>query len=125
LQPYCRGNGGKRNTLCVLNRLWNADKHREIHGVRAEIIVDVPEVYFKPNSDAGRILLQTLRFGARKDGAEIARVKLAPQGRDPQVKMNTQISVAVTFEDGSPALPNLKGMAQYVVDTIGEFERFF
>lgn len=126
LQPYRRGNGGKRNLLCVLNRLWNADKHRLVHEVRASgDMLDPNEVAFELNRDAGQHMFTTLWPVAPGDGAKVARLELAPAGPHPRATMDAQVSVSVTLDDGSPAATNLRRMSQRVAGTIRDFERFF
>lgn len=131
LQPFYRSRGGLPpggHPLAMLARLSNTDKHQVIHAAvtRLGLHGDVPRddnprvIKGIPNEDAGKILKETWRRDIElDDGNEIVRFRLAPIGPNPEVTMNYQLGVSVSFGLNALGsfLPYVREGVEHVMDT--------
>lgn len=127
VQPYRRKNDPRTDPLLILDQLWIEDKHRLLIGTRGSmILLDVDSTRFEPNCDAGAIGIEKyMPFAGHEDGAEIARLTLAPKGADPYVYMDAHVTVEIALRGGAPAIETLQLLSEDVIRVLKRFERFF
>lgn len=114
LQPYHGGNG---RLLGVLERLWNADKHRflvpTLTAITSAILLADRYV---PNKDAGPVMEITVGRFADEHEAELVVTGLKPTGPDPKVEMKGEPPVDIAFS-GGPGVVDALGEILYFVLT--------
>lgn len=102
-QPYNGVNGHDTHWLGVLNRLWNADKHRLVHPCFT--LVDFGETSFEPRSiyvdDLGGTEVEIVLppDGAVKSGTEVARIRFrdGPNPDAQHVRVKRQPPAHIAF----------------------------
>ena len=101
LQPFAtapKGHPPRDTELAVLAWLSNTDKHRIVHPTASTVFslpkafpalqINPPELYFGRSNDAGRITsVELLEPLLSEDFQEIARLKLEPEGPNPQITL--------------------------------------
>jgi hypothetical protein len=120
LQPYHRPKP-KLHPLAVLNKLWNTDKHRVVHGGFAGL--DFSGVSFRPAAvriEALENVETTWMLSAEeeaKDGTEIARIRFGGGHAPPITKVDVKgkPTAEILFGSGDIAfrLETLRGIAEY------------
>jgi hypothetical protein len=112
-----------RHALADLEDFWNDDKHRtlqpvasapfHLHGVIIAIRDCVPR---------GNLHIEKSVFGRPLEaGAEAFWMPVRPTGPNPEVEMNFQVAVRVTFRNGLPAFDTLAALGNWVAAVIGYF----
>lgn len=102
LQPYHAGKMADHHFLTILNYLDNVDKHRVLHptfGYFNPTEAEARALRFVPlNRDVGTVRLRAIAAGRRIEGdAEIARIKIAPLGPNPEMAMEGNLSFDPAF----------------------------
>jgi hypothetical protein len=115
-QPYHRG----QDTLALLARLSNTDKHRMLNPIRrnttqfdphAVVVTHGYMVESKPLIAPGQPI---------KDGTPFFFVRV--DRPEAEVDVNTSVTSQVTLEDGAPLVPTIRDLLRGVVDILGDFE---
>lgn len=115
VQPYQRFKGASEvmwfHELSRLESVNNADKHRFLQPsyVAAAPMQKVGEdgalFSIKPIKDCGEVDAMQFRYvqaRPRDDRTEVARLPLPNAGPDPQMEMQTEVSLEVVLTDGDP-----------------------
>lgn len=106
-QPYHKADEPERHWLALLNRMWNADKHRLLHPSFA--LSSVGKTGFAPaalvlKDMEGGFEIESLLHGAEgiEDGAKIAHIRFAagPSPRTQRVRVQTQPPAHIVFGTG-------------------------
>jgi hypothetical protein len=98
LQPIGTDND---HPLVALERLWNRDKHATVIPIPEAETLTLGHIEYRPNRDAGNITERRPRSHVRlEEGAELARVKIAPVGPDPRVDMYVLSPLYIRDESG-------------------------
>jgi hypothetical protein len=106
LQPYHAEDGPKAHPFWRLNRLWNIDKHRVLHGGFARI--DFSSVSFRPWAISIESLPHEVEWrpltGTVEDGTEVAVVRFQglPERHEARLELAGQPSAELLF--GHPGL---------------------
>jgi hypothetical protein len=130
VQPYRRAKPDYA-PLAVLTWLWNVDKHRTLHGQYVSLEPVQGELDFRWRADAGQPLAIEATLAAwdtLEDGAEVARLQFARPGPlDPQVEMDTQLALSITFGDAETPTRHvtIEKIAEYVAPIMHRSESFF
>jgi hypothetical protein len=116
-QPY---NGGLCQRLTALDALWNMDKHRFL--MPMFISIADPELIgpiYRANEDA-EIIGESVYpdMGWQKDGAEFVFVPLAVTGPNPQVYMEGDLPIDVSFGIGGGAVDVLLGAIFFILTDV-------
>jgi hypothetical protein len=103
LQPYHAGNKASEHPLGVLNQLSNVDKHRHLVFTGSAEVRQ--EITLLPDSqDCELIAAQAeVRSGPFNDQTDVARVLIRRTGANPRPKLDTYITIDITFPPAGPA----------------------
>ena len=124
-QPY---NGGLCQRLTALDALWNMDKHRFL--MPTFMSITDPELIgpaYRANEDA-KIVGEAvyLDAGWQKDGAELVFIPATATGPDPQVYMEGDLAIDVSFGVGGAMIDVLMGAIFFVlVDVLSPLSALF
>jgi hypothetical protein len=122
-QPYRGGDFAFNHPMAQLHRLWNQDKHRTPHttlamiseyGIRVEIVQDI--------SALGRV---QARLGPVVDGAEVLRVNVIPDGPDPQVKLQSELTMDIAVDEGIQIRNQLATIGDMTEHILGRVSKAF
>lgn len=116
------------NALSDLQNLWDHDKHRTLQPIAsAPFDVRGTVADIRDCEPLGDLRLNREILGRPiQNGAEIFSLRIRPTGRNPEVDMDFQVGVLVTFHNGMPALDILPRLGKWVANAIafwaGKFE---
>ncbi|MFN2629416.1 MAG: hypothetical protein ABR569_12390, partial [Gaiellaceae bacterium] len=104
-----------------LYRIWNQDKHRTLQPTFAM----VAEYNFKLAvvQDIAAVGTPRIRAGVVKDGAEVLRIPVTPDGPSPQVKLQTGITLDIGIDDGlriPPLLASIGDPVQHILNRVSD-----
>ncbi len=98
VQPcYSKRQRPKAHPLWSLQSLSNIDKHQVLH--LSVAIIGSASYWSGPSGDE---FIDSLRFGAFDDGAEVGRFKLDPGESEPEMGVDVQFGFDIAFEEGGP-----------------------
>jgi hypothetical protein len=126
IQPYHAGaeRDAERSTLAGLQRLWNADKHRLVHGVRTFIADHEPQITLDPGPPIAEVAWAKYSPGAEiVEGAEIARAQLRMHrlAITPGVVVSLKMRIEVGFQGAAnEPLASMKYL-DHAVDQVRAF----
>jgi hypothetical protein len=124
-QPY---HGGLANGLTALDALWNMDKHRFLMPTFITIID--PELIgpiYRANEDA-EIVGEPVYpdVGWQKDGAELVFIPLAVTGPNPQMYMEGDLPIDISFGAGGAVIDVLTGAIFFIsTDVLAPLQELF
>lgn len=123
LQPYRARDEPCMHPLANLYLLWNQDKHKTIHTT----LSTVTELGLRMTGVRGIAWLSSIEYqlGPLETGAEIVGVAVGTDDPSPEMKMDPEIQVQVTFENGVPVLATLEWIGSHVEHWIGQFATQF
>jgi hypothetical protein len=134
LQPFNnpRTAGGLVDTLTLLRRLSNTDKHKgliPLGGVAGGTVRVIPRQIDGWQLDASTADIAPVRF---ENGTVIARFGLTPLEPNPDMDMDVgaQVGIGITLEEGVPLGTDIDQVLRFlytrVLDIVNDFEtRFF
>lgn len=107
MQPHLAGDKAGEHPLGVLNKLSNMDKHR--HLVFTGYAEIAQQITLLPESQDCEIvgLSSEVRIGPFDDHTDVARVLIRVTGPKPQPKLDTYITIDISFPETGPAAGKL------------------
>lgn len=143
-QPFEVGERPSKTALALLAWLNNVDKHRFVHVGCAKPFLTGVQVFYtdgverqaagqfpwnpRPVKDVGKILdVDYISPITSEDRAELARVRIEPNGPDPQMEVDGQASVEIVLSDPRQALTifDLVAIRNQIVAVIDAFRPRF
>jgi hypothetical protein len=118
----------RRNALADLENFWNHDKHRALEPVASapfDIRAEVAAI--RDCEPVGDLVFHRKVLGHPIEGdTEVYSLRVRPTGPSPQVEVDCQVGVLVTFRNGLPVLDILPRLGNWVGNAItfwaSEFE---
>jgi hypothetical protein len=118
-QPYVTGD----DTLLLLAKISNEDKHRVVQTVFSTDLASSPVVRgFSDCEVAGGVGFRPIIQGPLKPNSEILRLPLANVGSNPKVDVMFELAIFVAFRDGNTVDHVLSKAVQVVEEILGAFE---
>lgn len=124
-QPYESGEPEK-HALAILDWVDRIDKHRSVHPAFGFFIdpgrAGAKALHFEPNDAAGAIRWRKIANGRRIERkTDIATLKLAPLGPEPEVKMGGELAFQPAFGERWLSGSALEPVAVYVSHLVESF----
>jgi hypothetical protein len=113
----------RRSALADLEEFWNHDKHRTLQPVAsAPFHVHGEIIDIRDCVPTGSLHLEKSIFGRPlTEDTQVFWMPVRPTGPNPEVEMDFQVAVRITFRNGLPALDTLVSLGNWVGNVIEYF----